>query len=153
MNKTWPTNLTEDQLTELHAMLMDKAFSYAEIGKVYGVKGDTVNYYAIKHGVRRTKLRGCEKPSVTLKQVEAELEKAAAQEKDLRRQIESLQQRRQELQIRFETDGTDILVYGIADGGVVLSAPASSWLIFLNANGGGRLREFIQTNFKKGGVR
>ena len=156
-NKPWPIDFTEDQLNELHAMLKDKAFTHADIAKVYGVKDGVISYYAIKHNIRRQmKVRGAKPvlaPSKGLRDIEAELEEAATQERALKQRIADLQQKRSELSIRFEVNGPDVLVYGIADGGAALSAPATSWLTFLNANGGGRLREFIQTNFKKGGVR
>ena len=144
--------LTEAQLKDLEAMLRDKAFSYADIADAYGVGINTISIYALKHGLRRhkeRKTRNSQKKAApsTLKQVEAELEQVATQERELKRRIEELQQRRQELQIRFESDGTDVLVYGVAPQ--VLRATALEWLTFLNAEGARRLREFCLQAVKR----
>ena len=144
--------LTEAQLKDLEAMLRDKAFTHKDIAKVYGVPHGVISYYAVKHGIRRHKehkTRNSQKKAApsTLKQVEAELEQVATQERELKRRLEELQQRRQELQIRFESDGTDVLVYGVAPQ--VLWATALEWLTFLNAEGARRLREFCMQAVKR----
>ena len=59
-----------------------------------------------------------------------------------------LQARRLELQIRFEAEDGDVLLYGV--GTEPFRAAAVDWLRWLNAEGARKLREFIAT---KGGAR
>jgi predicted DNA-binding protein YlxM (UPF0122 family) len=135
-------------------MLRDKELSYADIADAYDVGKKAISDYALKRGLRRYKPRkdkGTTKTAVrpvsTLRQVETELELAATQERELRKRIEELQQKRQELQIRFESDGTDVLVYGVT--AQALRATSQEWLVFLNASGGTKLREFCMTAVKR----
>ena len=59
-------------------------------------------------------------------------------------EIERLQQLREELSLRFERDGDDVLVYGVdsAIGAGPLRASAHDWFRFLNNDGGRKLREY-----------
>jgi predicted nucleic acid-binding Zn-ribbon protein len=148
-------DLTEAKLKDLDAMLRDKELSYADIADAYDVGKKAISDYALKRGLRRYKPRkdkgarkaSTVKPVSTLRQVETELELAATQERELRKRIEELQQKRQELQIRFESDGTDVLVYGVT--AQALRATSQEWLVFLNASGGTKLREFCTTAVKR----
>jgi hypothetical protein len=105
-----------------------------------------VSQYARRRGIRRFKSRKDSKiapvkPAITLSAVEGELEALMAR-------VEELKQKRASMLIRFERDGPDVLVYGVASG-KELRATASSWLAFLGAEGARRLREFCLQAVKR----
>lgn len=145
----WWQALSAQQLADLHALLMDPDNTYTEIGQVYAKKANDVVYYAQKIGApprtrfSHPRLRTRKAPAA-LAEVEAQLREAARQEEMLRARIEDLRRRRQELQLRFEDDGDDVLVYGVA-AGAALRAKATEWQQWLALEGARRLREHLQS--------
>jgi hypothetical protein len=147
--KAWYDLLNDTEREELRAWLLDPDVTYKSVAEMYGRPHHDISNYANRIGVpprhvhkAPKRLSAAPARPTTLSTVERELEAEQARLDEARRKVEELKAKRAELQLRFEWDGSEVLVFGITDGAPV-RALASEWLQFLNMEGARKLREFI----------
>jgi hypothetical protein len=147
--------LAPERLAEMDVMLADPDISYEQVAKEYGTTGKTVAKRAMKIGAperakhNRPRKTADVAPAKNLRMVDAQLEALAAKSNALKAEIDRLRQLREELSLRFEQDGDDVLVFGVdITTGQAMRATATDWLRFLNVDGGRKLREFCTTALK-----
>ena len=142
----WFAKLDADQRAELRQMVLDPSNSYSDIAEMYGRTPSDISYVAKKWGAlpRHVNKQTAKESgrTLTLTVVNAQLEDLAKKRQAIKEEEEKLLALRVELSVRFERDGDDVLVWGIAEDSA-LRAPVAGWLRFLNAEGGRKLREFI----------
>ena len=155
---SWDRKLLQERQDYLRALVLDAAVTYDSIASEFGVDMKAISTYAVRNGIQRMKHVGRNRlhmgssgsaQTTTLSAVERELQKAVQMEAELRQTIAALQTRRAELQIRYERDGNDVLVWGVSDE-CCMRATTQEWLRWLNAEGARKLREFITA---KGGTK
>lgn len=136
------SKLSAERLHEMDQMLQDGSFARCDIAKTFDLPYSSVinrmDYLGIK---RNTQTPSQHSPVKDLVTIDQQLLDLAMKREQLEREMERLKAVRAELQIRFERDGSLILVYGVADNPLV--AEANRWMQFLNGHGAHKLREFI----------
>lgn len=134
-------------IDEMAALLADRENSFVDIAEAYGVSTHSVATLARHLGAppRRfgPKFNKAEIKQTTsqLSMVDRQIATVAAKRAELEAELEKLKLVREELSIRFEWDGQDVLVYGVADE--PLRALAVQWKQFLDLEGARKLREFL----------
>ena len=144
----WENKLPTDRRDYLRSLVTDVEVPYADIAAEFSVAVKNISQYAVRAGIGRQRHTGTRVASNVLSAIEQQLQEAVRKEAELKRTIADLQARRLELQIRFEAEDGDVLLYGV--GTEPFRAAAVDWLRWLNAEGARKLREFIAT---KGGAR
>lgn len=139
-------SMDESKVDEMRAMLADPSLSFAEIGRAYSVKAYQVQSMARAFGApdragRGTRRRVERLETTDLRMVNDQIEELLRKQGELQANLERLKARRDELQLRFEEDGGDVLIHGVA--AQPLRATARQWIQFLNMEGARKLREFV----------
>ena len=128
--------LTKEKVAEiLEQVRANPNIPYSKLGPQLGISPALMGYHVKRSGIpRRPK-----KQADNLQAVRSEIN-------ELRAKLDQLVVLERQLQVYFELDGKDhILVYGLTPEPI--SAHWKQWMNFLNGNGAGKLRDFIQEKF------
>ena len=147
----WDKKLPADRQEYLRSLVLDRDVAYADIAEEFNVDAKNSSQYATRSGIgrRQTGARKAAPAEASLAGVERQIKAAMAQALALKTTIAELQTKRAELQLRYESEGTEVLVYGIGAGH--FRAEAADWLRWLNAEGARKLRDHITAHH--GGAR
>jgi len=146
---------TEEQQKNVRELLMDRDLPYAEIARAFPVEGGVaaIKTYAGHVGAPERAKRAYTKRGdaplampKNLSAVETQIEIVRRKQAELEAELKHLQDVKQEMSIRFERDGGDVLVYGVAPQ--PLRASIEQWVTFLNKEGARKLRDYIVATTK-----
>lgn len=134
---------------EILVGLKDPSMSYSDIAGALGLEYIQVYNVNLKHGIRPVYSRAGKataRPAAPVLVIGlTEYEKAQQELKALDEKRAQILKHIAELEIRFEREDKNVLVYGLAES--PLKADYRQWLRFLRTNKAAELREFINRKF------